>query len=164
MFQDEARFRTASATAVIVGHRVYCDPPSRRCPRTSMSTRTPPLVMDGGVGSLVLPAVNGGYMGVSGNEVASRHALENIILVFDGAGWHHGSMKLAPQPQVALLATVFTRAQSGRATLGAPSRRTLPQPRVRRPGCPGRSPGQCITRIGARPQHRTEHYSVALDY
>lgn len=96
MFQDEARLRTASATAVIVGHRVHCDPPSRRCPRTSLSTRTPPLVMDGGVGSLVLPAVNGGCMGVSGNEVAARHPLENSILVFDGAGWHHGSMKLAP--------------------------------------------------------------------
>ena len=44
--------------------------------------------LDGVLDTLILPSVNGVCMQVFVDEVASRHAEENILMVVDGAGWH----------------------------------------------------------------------------
>ena len=44
--------------------------------------------LDGVLDTLILPAVNGACMQVFVDEVAARHAEENILMVVDGAGWH----------------------------------------------------------------------------
>ena len=44
--------------------------------------------LDGVLDTLILPSVNGACMQVFVDEVASRHAEENILMVVDGAGWH----------------------------------------------------------------------------
>jgi transposase-like protein len=44
--------------------------------------------LDGMLDTLILPSVNGACMQVFVDEVASRHAEENILMVVDGAGWH----------------------------------------------------------------------------
>ena len=94
MFQDEARFGRISDCR-------YCWAPYPLRPTVkAMLTHqyvyayaavTP---MDGAVDSLVLPAVNGSCMALFLAEVARRHPNENIVMVLDGAGWHHGAMTL----------------------------------------------------------------------
>lgn len=44
--------------------------------------------LDGILDTLILPSVNGACMQIFVDEVASRHAEENILMVVDGAGWH----------------------------------------------------------------------------
>ena len=94
MFQDEARFGRISDCR-------YCWAPYPLRPMVkAMLTHqyvyayaavTP---LDGTVDSLVLPAVNGGCMTLFLAEVARRHPNENIVIILDGAGWHHGAMTL----------------------------------------------------------------------
>ena len=43
---------------------------------------------DGVLDTLILPSVNGECMRMFIDEVASRHANENVLMVVDGAGWH----------------------------------------------------------------------------
>lgn len=43
---------------------------------------------DGVLDTLILPSVNGECMQIFIDEVASRHANENVLMVVDGAGWH----------------------------------------------------------------------------
>lgn len=96
MFQDEARFGRISDCR-------YCWAPRPLRP-TVKAMLTHQYVyayaavspMDGAVDSLVLPAVNGGCMELFLHEVATRHPRENIVMVLDGAGWHHGAMRLPP--------------------------------------------------------------------
>lgn len=45
--------------------------------------------LDGVLDTLILPSVNGACMQIFVDEVASRHAEDNILMVADGAGWHH---------------------------------------------------------------------------
>lgn len=45
--------------------------------------------LDGTLDTLILPSVNSACMQIFLDEVASRHAEENILMVVDGAGWHH---------------------------------------------------------------------------
>jgi len=44
--------------------------------------------LDGVLDTLILPSVNGACMQIFVDEVASRHAEANILMVVDGAGWH----------------------------------------------------------------------------
>ncbi len=54
-------------------------------------------IADGQLDSLILPHVNGACMQLFLDEVASRYPHERIVMVLDGAGWHHSeSMRLAP--------------------------------------------------------------------
>jgi len=88
MFQDEARFGRISRTR-------YCwaRKPLRPLVKTMLVHQyvyaygavSP---QDGHFDSLVLPRVNSQCMQIFLDEVAQRHAEENIIMVLDGAGWH----------------------------------------------------------------------------
>jgi transposase len=49
--------------------------------------------LDGDFDSLILPHVNTECMQIFLDEIAQRHPDENLIMVMDGAGWHH-SLKL----------------------------------------------------------------------
>jgi len=89
MFQDEARFGRISRTR-------YCwaRKPLRPLVKTMLTHQyvyaygavSP---QDGHFDSLVLPHVNSTCMQIFLDEVAQRHPHENIIMVLDGAGWHH---------------------------------------------------------------------------
>ena len=53
-------------------------------------------IADGDLDTLILPHVNGNCMQLFLDEVAARHAHDRIVMVLDGAGWHHsGSLTLA---------------------------------------------------------------------
>jgi transposase len=59
-------------------------------------------VASGTIDSLILPHVNTGCMQVFLDEIAARHPNERVIMVLDGAGWHH-SQKLKLPPHLRLL-------------------------------------------------------------
>ena len=46
-------------------------------------------VSDGRLDTLMLPHVNAECMQLFVDELARRHAKERVVLVMDGAGWHH---------------------------------------------------------------------------
>ena len=54
-------------------------------------------VADGALDSLILPHVNGACMQVFIDELAARHRKERIVLVLDGAGWHHSHAIVLPR-------------------------------------------------------------------
>ncbi len=65
-------------------------------------------VTDGEFDSLILPHVNGEWMRVFLNEVASRHPNDRIVMILDGAGWYASgavtipaNMRLVPLPPYA---------------------------------------------------------------
>ena len=96
MFQDEARFGRISRTR-------YCwaRKPLRPLVKTMLTHQyvyaygavSP---QDGQFDSLVLPHVNSQCMQLFLDEVAQRHANENIIMVLDGAGWHRSQQFKLP--------------------------------------------------------------------
>jgi len=57
---------------------------------------------DGVLDTLILPSVNGECMQLFVEEVARRHANENVVMVVDGAGWHRNET-LAMPPNLRLL-------------------------------------------------------------
>ena len=57
-------------------------------------------------------------------EVARRHPKENIVMVLDGAGWHHGAMALPPNLKLHFLPPYSPELNPVGATLGAPARST----------------------------------------
>ena len=96
MFQDEARFGRISDT-----RRCWCPKPARPlC--YSMVTQEYTYaygavsVIDGEFDSLILPHVNGDWMQVFVNEVSSRHPLDRIVMILDGAGWHTSGLLTIP--------------------------------------------------------------------
>ena len=54
-------------------------------------------VTDGILDTLILPYVNADCMQVFLDEVASRHPVDRIILVLDGAGWHKAKSERCPK-------------------------------------------------------------------
>jgi len=97
MFQDEARFGRISRAR-------YCwaRKPLRPLVKTMLTHQyvyaygavSP---QDGQFVSLVLPHVNSQCMQIFLDEVAQRHAKENIIMVLDGAGWHRSQRFELPE-------------------------------------------------------------------
>lgn len=59
-------------------------------------------IVSGKMDSLILPYVNTDCMQVFLDEVASRYPGERIIMITDGAGWHHGK-ELAMPPNLRFL-------------------------------------------------------------
>lgn len=97
MFQDEARFGRISDVRYC-----WCKRPERPLVRamvTQQYTYAYGAVspQDGCFDSLVLPHVNGYCMQLFINEVAKRHAGNNIIMVLDGAGWHRRDDLVLPE-------------------------------------------------------------------
>lgn len=95
MFMDEARFGRISDT-----RSCWCPKPFRPLCYSMVTQEytyayAAVSVMDGEMDSLILPYVNGDCMQVFLDEVSTRHPAEKIIMVLDGAGWHHKeSLKL----------------------------------------------------------------------
>lgn len=52
---------------------------------------------DGVLDSLILPVVNAHTMSLFLAEVAQRHADEFVLMVLDGAGWHHTAHLRVPE-------------------------------------------------------------------
>ena len=88
MFQDEARFGRISQC-----RRCWHKRPARPMVKAMLTHQytyayAAVCPVDGTMDSMLLPTVNGQCMQLFLNEVARRHAHENIIMVLDGAGWH----------------------------------------------------------------------------
>jgi len=89
MFQDEARFGRISDT-----RRCWARKPLRPLVKAMLTheyTYAYGAVspQDGRLDSLVLPHVNGECMHLFLTEIAQRYPTENLVMVLDGAGWHH---------------------------------------------------------------------------
>ena len=89
MFHDEARFGR-----IVDLRRCWCPKPWRPVCRAVVSRQytyayAAASVSDGHLDTLVLPHVNAECMQLFVNELARRHPNERIVLVIDGAGWHH---------------------------------------------------------------------------
>lgn len=52
---------------------------------------------DGVLDSLILPCVNAATMSLFLAEVAGRHPDEFVVMVLDGAGWHHAGDLVVPE-------------------------------------------------------------------
>ena len=102
MFQDEARFGRISDC-----RRCWCRRPLRPMVKKMLSRQyiyafgavSP---KDGVLDTLVLPQVDTPCMQLFLDEVAVRHANDNIVMVLDGAGWHT-SNALRPPANMRLL-------------------------------------------------------------
>jgi transposase len=97
MFQDEARFGRISQC-----RRCWHKKPMRPVVKAMLTHEytyaygaVSPL--DGRLDSLVLPQVNGQWMQVFLDEIASRYASQNIIMIVDGAGWHKSKQIKLPE-------------------------------------------------------------------
>lgn len=97
MFQDEARFGRISQC-----RRCWHKKPQRPVVKAMLTHEytyaygaVSPI--DGRFDSLVLPQVNGQWMQVFLDEIATRYTAENIIMVVDGAGWHRSQALKLPQ-------------------------------------------------------------------
>ena len=89
MFHDEARFGR-----IVDLRRCWCPKPWRPVCRAVVSRQytyayAAASVSDGHLDTLVLPHVNAECMQLFVDELARRHPNERIVLVIDGAGWHH---------------------------------------------------------------------------
>ena len=61
-------------------------------------------VVTGELDTLILTQVNCHCMQLFLNEITSRHPNDRIILVLDGAGWHHShTLKLPPNLRLLML-------------------------------------------------------------
>lgn len=97
MFQDEARFGSISDC-----RRCWCRRPQRPMVKKMLSRQyiyafgavSP---QDGVLDTLVLPQVDTPCMQLFIDEVAARHADDNIAMVLDGAGWHTSNELLPPK-------------------------------------------------------------------
>ena len=97
MFQDEARFGRISET-----RRCWCPMPERPvCPALVSQENTYAYgtvsIPDGQFESLVLPYCDTGCMQVFLDEISDRHPGEKILMVLDGAGWHHSKSLKVPE-------------------------------------------------------------------
>jgi transposase len=97
MFQDEARFGRISDC-----RRCWCKAPTRPLVRAMLSRQYVYAFAavspgDGQLDSLVLPQADTQCMQLFLDEVARRHAAENIVMVLDGAGWHRSGRLRLPQ-------------------------------------------------------------------
>lgn len=96
MFQDEARFG-------LIGDPRRCWAPFPLRPLVKIeivqqfsyayAALSP---HDGTLDSLILPHVDGSCMEIFLQELGRRHEKENILLVLDGAGWHHSRQVRIP--------------------------------------------------------------------
>ena len=102
MFQDEARFGRINDV-----RRCWAPKPIRPLCQAMLTheytyayAAIEPItgIMD----ALILPQVNTHCMQLFLNEVAARHAGQNIVMVLDGAGWHSSKSLIAP-PNMRLL-------------------------------------------------------------
>lgn len=94
MFQDEARFGRISDC-----RRCWAPQPLRPLVKAMMTHEyvyayAAACPADGALDTLVLPHVNSQCMQIFVDEVAGRHPDQNVVLVLDGAGWHHGALML----------------------------------------------------------------------
>lgn len=97
MFQDEARFGRISEA-----RRAWAPYPERSMVCTShvrefvyaFAAASP---HDGHLDSLVLPWADAACMNLFLAELAHRHPDEFIVLVLDGAGWHHAHTLAIPK-------------------------------------------------------------------
>ena len=97
MFQDEARFGRISET-----RRCWCPKPERPvCPALVSQENTYAYgavsIPEGQFDSLVLPYCDTGCMQVFLDEISVRHPGEKILMVLDGAGWHHSKSLKVPK-------------------------------------------------------------------
>jgi len=102
MFQDEARFGQISDC-----RRCWCPRPVRPLVRKMFSRQYTYVFgavspLDGQFDTLILPRADTACMQLFLDEVAQRHAADNIIMVLDGAGWHASSTLVVP-PNMRLL-------------------------------------------------------------
>lgn len=102
MFQDEARFGRINDV-----RRCWAPKPLRPLCQAMLTHEYTYAyaAVDVGTGvldTLVLPHVNTHCMQLFLDEVAQRHLHEHIILVLDGAGWHHSNTLVVP-PNMSLL-------------------------------------------------------------
>ena len=89
MFQDEARFGRINDV-----RRCWAPKPIRPLCQAMLTHEYTYAyaavdVARGELDTLILPHVNTDCMQVFLHEVARRHASEQIVMVLDGAGWHH---------------------------------------------------------------------------
>lgn len=108
MFQDEARFGRIADV-----RRCWCPKPLRPVCQAMVTQEytyayAAVSVLDGVLDTLILPRVNGACMQLFLDEVAVRHPHERIVMVLDGAGWHHSeslrlpdNLRLLPLPPYA---------------------------------------------------------------
>lgn len=96
MFQDEARFGRINDV-----RRCWAPKPLRPLCQAMLTHEYTYAyaavdVSTGVLDTLVLPHVNTDCMQLFLDEVAQRHPHEHIILVLDGAGWHHSNTLVVP--------------------------------------------------------------------
>jgi len=96
MFQDEARFGRISDTRYC-----WCPKPLRPLVKAMVTQEytyayAAASPHDGVLDTLILPSVNGECMQLFVEEVARRHANENVLMVVDGAGWHRNESLAMP--------------------------------------------------------------------
>lgn len=89
MFQDEARFGRISDTRYCWAKRPLRPLVSAMLTHQYTYAYGAVSPIDGQFDSLILPHVNGACMQIFIDEISRRYANENIIMVVDGAGWHH---------------------------------------------------------------------------
>jgi len=96
MFQDEARFGRISST-----RRCWARKPLRPLVKAMLTHQyvyaygaVSPA--DGRFDSLVLPHVNSECMQLFLDEIAQRYPEQNVVMVLDGAGWHHSQRIVLP--------------------------------------------------------------------
>lgn len=97
MFQDEARFGRINTPR-------RCWAPQGVRPEVSVQIVREYTYLfaaasphDGVLDSLILPEVNAETMSLFLAEVAERHSRDYILMVLDGAGWHHARDLLIPE-------------------------------------------------------------------
>jgi putative transposase len=97
MFEDEARFGR-------INNPRRCWAPQGLRPEVSVQIVREYTYLfaaasphDGVLDSLILPEVNAETMSLFLAEVAQRHSHDYILLVLDGAGWHHARDLLIPE-------------------------------------------------------------------
>jgi transposase len=89
MFQDEARFgRIVDLAPLLVPTALASRVPGYRESPVHLAYAAV-SVDDGRLDTLVLPHVNAECMQLFVDELSRRHHSERVVLVLDGAGWHH---------------------------------------------------------------------------
>ena len=97
MFQDEARFGRINDV-----RRCWAPKPMRPICQAMLTHEYTYAyaavdVATGKMDSLILPQVNTSCMQLFLDEVAGRHAQQNIVMILDGAGWHASTALKVPQ-------------------------------------------------------------------
>jgi len=88
MFQDEARFGRISDCRRCWCRRPVCALVQKMLTRQYTYVFGAVSPLDGQFDTLILPRADTACMQLFLDELTQRHSQDNIVMVFDGAGWH----------------------------------------------------------------------------